>query len=254
MKITIIGAGNVATHLAEELSKLKDVNILQIFSKTENSAKILAEKINCNWTTNIFKIADSDLYIISTNDDSIKEIAQIKQLKNKFIVHTSGSVEMKILSKNTTNYGVFYPLQTFKKEQNVNFSEIPMCIEASSTQNFDILQNLAEKICKKAYKINSTQRQNIHIAAIFVNNFTNHLFHIANEIISINDVSIEILKPLIEQTFQNIQKNNPYNIQTGPAKRKDFEIINKHIEALKTVNVNFAEVYRSISNSIGKMY
>ena len=254
MKITIIGAGNVATHLAGNLSHQKDIDILQIFSKTKNSAKILAKKINCAWTNDISKIIESDLYIIATNDDSIQKIAQTEQLKNKFIVHTSGSVEMKVLSKNTVNFGVFYPLQTFQKEQKVEFSEIPMCIEASNEQNFNILRNLAKKISKKVYKINSEQRKNIHIAAVFVNNFINHLFHIANEIISRKDISIEILKPLIEQTFKNIQTNNPYDIQTGPAKRNDKNILENHIETLKTIDVNFAGVYRKISDSIIKSY
>ena len=252
MNIVIIGAGNVATHLAINLSQHE--NIVQIFSRSEKSAIILSEKIKCKWTVNFSEIILADLYIIAVNDDSIPEITNIPQLKNKFIVHTSGSVEMNVLNKNTDNFGIFYPLQTFNKEQNIDFSKIPICIEASSEQNLKILHNLSNKISKKVYKINSDQRKNIHIAAVFVNNFINHLFHIANQIISRKDISIEILKPLIEQTFQNIQKNNPYDIQTGPAKRKDNEVIENHINTLKTIDVNYAEIYRQISDSIIKSY
>lgn len=254
MNIIIIGAGNVATHIAKNLSQQKDVNILQIISKTENSAKELAEKINCDWTNNYEKIKDSDLYIISTNDDSIQEIAKLKQLKNKFVVHTSGSTGIDVLKSNSDKYGVFYPLQTFKKEKKIFFFEIPVCIEASDKKHLDILEDLAIKISNKIYKINSEQRQNIHIAAVFVNNFTNHLFHIANEIISENNISIEILKPLIEQTFKNIQTNNPFDIQTGPARRNDQKVLDNHIETLKMIDINFADIYKKISDSIRETY
>ncbi|MBN2663432.1 MAG: DUF2520 domain-containing protein [Bacteroidales bacterium] len=254
MKISIIGAGNVATHLAINFAKAEEITVVQIISKTEKSAKSLAEKIYCEWTIDFDKLKSADLYIIATNDDSIETVAKNEHLKNKFIVHTSGSSDMSILTKNSTEYGVFYPMQTFKKSKEVDFSEIPIFIEASTPPFLEKLEFLAKKITKKVYKIDSKQRKFLHISAVFANNFTNHLLYIAQDIAQKNNLDFEILKPLIKETFEKVLGNNPFENQTGPARRNDEIIISKHIESLSKIDKNYSDIYKIISESIKKTH
>jgi predicted short-subunit dehydrogenase-like oxidoreductase (DUF2520 family) len=250
MKISIIGSGNVATHLAIAIHNAGE-QIVQVFSKNIRNAETLAKKINTKHFTDKFdNIEEADLYIISVSDTAIKQIAAEQKLRKKFLVHTSGSVEMKIFQEYTDNYGVFYPLQTFKKEQKINMQEVPICLEASDKKKLDILQNLSKKISNKIYFIDSHQRKKLHLSAVFVNNFVNHLFAIAAEIIEKEGLNFEILKPLIQKTFENIENNKPSEIQTGPAVRADMEVIRKHIEMLKNYNHNYSEIYKIISESI----
>lgn len=254
MKIAVIGAGNVATHLALNLNIQNDVEIIQIISKTNESAQILAKKINCSYSNDFNKIKKADLYIISTNDDSIEYVATNEKLKNKFLVHTSGSTEMKILSKYSDKFGVFYPMQTFKKDVNVDFKEIPLFIEASNFELLEDLEFLAKKISNNVHKIDSNQRMNLHIAAVFINNFTNHLFYIAEEILKVNSLESNVLKPLIDETLKKLKSNKPLQNQTGPARRKDFKIIEKHLKNLSDIKPDFTEIYKAISESISRVY
>lgn len=249
MNIVIIGAGNVATHLSIALTKagLKPV---QILSKTENNAAKLAFLINSQYTTNPDELKDADLYILAVSDSAINEIIELPRLKNKFIAHTAGSVPMKVFKKVTPKYGVLYPLQTLKKSIEVDFTKVPLCIEASDEQSLLMLKQIAYKISDNVYFVNSEQRKNLHLSAVFANNFVNHLFAIANDIVEKSGVDKKILLPLIEQTFLNIQKNKPAMIQTGPAIRNDFSTIDNHLELLKQFPEIYSSVYKLISKSI----
>ncbi len=253
MKVIIIGAGNLATNLALAFYE-NNVNVVQIMSKNISSAKKLAKKINCQYTDDLQNIKKADIYFISISDDAIKKVANSIFLKNKFLVHTAGAVNIDILSENTDKYGVFYPLQTFKKEQKVCFSEIPVCIEAVNENLLTNLQFIAEKITKKVYKIDSQKRLKLHIAGVFTNNFINHLMFLANKLIEDDEFSKEILIPLLEKTFSNLKNKNFYEIQTGPAKRKDIKTINKHLEFIEKNNRKIAEVYRILTESIKYYY
>ncbi len=254
MKIVFIGSGNVATHLSTALSKT-DIHIIQIISKNIANAQKLANSIECeSFSDTLNDLLEADLYIIAVADAEIKKIASHKFFKDRFLVHTCGSVKMNILSENTNQYGVFYPLQTFNKNNRVDFSEVPICLEASNDEVYNKLEKLSGKISTKIFKINSEQREKLHIAAVFVNNFVNHLFALANEIVERENIDSEILKPLISATFENMYKKNPFDIQTGPAIRNDIETIEKHLSILKNYPKNFVEVYEIISESIRQMY
>lgn len=249
MNIVIIGAGNVATHLSIALTKagLKPV---QILSKTENNAAKLAFLINSQYTTNPDELKNADLYILAVSDSAIKEIIEHQKLKNKFLVHTAGSVPMSVFRKVTPKYGVLYPLQTLKKSYEVDFTKVPLCIEACDDDSLLILKQIAYKISDNVNFIDSEQRAKLHLSAVFVNNFVNHLFAIANDIVEKSGVDKKILLPLIEQTFINVQKNNPAHIQTGPANRNDFSTIDKHLELLKQFPNIYSDLYKIISKSI----
>ncbi len=248
-KIVIIGAGNVGTQLGLAFKKSKHT-IVQVYSKHKSSASKLAHSLNCNYTNYPEKIdTTATIYIIAVKDDSIIEVANLLRLKDKIIIHTSGSVEMTILKHASKNFGVFYPLQTFSKNNNVDFKIIPICIEANNTGTFKILQTLAKSISNNVQKINSEQRKTIHLAAVFACNFSNHLYTIASSILTSANISFDILKPLIEETAKKIKNTHPAEVQTGPAVRNDTKTIKHHLKMLSNKK-EYKKIYTLMSKSI----
>lgn len=163
------------------------------------------------------------------------------------MVHTSGSTDINVLdSKNRK--GVFYPLQTFTKNKSVDFSQIPICIETEVPSDFEIIEKLAKSVSNSVYLINGNQRKALHVSAVFVCNFANHLFTIGNTICVENNIPFEILQPLIKETAEKIQSLSPSEAQTGPAIRNDQKTIEKHIDFL--TNENQKEIYKILTKSI----
>lgn len=247
--IVFIGAGNVATNLAHEL-KSKGLNILQIYSRTLNSAEKLASALNAEFTDNIEKILqNADLYIVSVNDDIILDLLNNLYLTNKKIVHTSGSVDINVFSNLSDNYGVFYPLQTFSKDEIITFSEIPLCIEANNLSFQNQLFELANNISDNVQIINSDERRVLHIAAVFACNFSSYMYLVSNDILKEKKISFDILKPLIQRTAEKVSKIEPMKAITGPAKRNDIEVIKKHLIYLEKFP-EFKKIYKDLSDSI----
>jgi len=232
--IVLIGAGNVATQLGKALQK-QEKNIVQVLSRTLDSAEKLARQISSTAISNPDHLTrDADLYILSVPDDEIQNVLASINFHDSLLVHTSGSVGMDVLNKVSSNFGVFYPLQTFSKTRDVDFSDIPICIEACDEKVCLLLTNLATEISADVRKINSAQRQTIHLAAIFASNFTNHMYTLADEILEKENISFDILKPLIRETAKKIEYKTPKDSQTGPAIRGDMKVIEKHIQDLQS--------------------
>ncbi len=230
--ITIVGQGNVAWLYNDVMTK-QGFAVNCISSRKEIGKEDL----------------EADLIIIAVSDKAIEEVISKFKLEKSILVHTSGTMDMDILRNSSENYGVFYPLQTISKAIEVDFSSIPLCIEASNEKTFSLLSNLANKLSKKVYKISSEQRKEIHIAAVFANNFTNHLFGIAKQELEKKDIPFEILFPLIDQTIAKIKENNPFDVQTGPAKRGDVLIMESHQARLED---DEREIYKLLSGKIIK--
>ena len=227
IKVVIIGYGNVASHL------------YNVFSKTD---VISISKIN---SRNIKDIPDSDIIIIAVSDDAISEVSNQLKNNNSLIAHTSGTVSLDAIK--SKRKGVFYPLQTFTKEKSIDFSKVPFCIEATNDTDLQILTNLAGAIDAKTYQITTAQRKKLHIAAVFVNNFSNHMYTIGKEICDQHQVPFEILLPLIKETANKITEISPAEAQTGPGKRNDEQTIKNHLEQL---NSQQQEIYSLITKSI----
>ena len=244
IKIVILGNGNVATHLTKAFYKNKDARVVQVYTRSTKPKFCL--KNNIEITHNINNLKDADVYIISISDDAIVAFSKQLDLKDKLVVHTSGSVAMRDLVCNARK-GVFYPLQTISKNAKVKFKKIPICLESENEKDYLLLEKLANTISKKVYKINSEQRQNLHVAAVFVNNFTNYLYKIGNDICDEKNVKFEILKPLILETANKIKQISPEEAQTGPAKRNDKKTIKKHLELLTNEQ---QKIYNLLSKSI----
>jgi len=245
IKIVIIGSGNVAHHLIQAFAKSKKVEVIQVFARQKESVSPLfdSNKIISTYTD----LAEADLYIIAVSDDAIASVSLKLQFKNRLVVHTSGTVSMNSLDSNNRK-GIFYPLQTFSKNKAVNFRTIPICLESENETDLELLKNVAESISNSVFEINSQQRKALHVSAVFVNNFVNHLYQIGNEICIENNVPFEILKPLILETANKVLSLSPKEAQTGPAKRNDSKTIAAHLDFLS--NENQATIYKILTQSI----
>lgn len=248
IKLVILGGGNLAIHLANVMLKTADVSLVQIYNRSISAIQQFEKQVAI--TDDYKKLKKADLYIICVSDNAIETISSKITSGNSLVVHTSGSTAMSVL-KSHKRYGVFYPLQTFSKKRRVNFSKVPICLESNNSDDLKLLTKLASKISKSTYFINSEQREQLHTAAVFVNNFVNHLYHIGNEICTEHNVEPNILQPLIEETAKKAARFSPYEAQTGPARRGDKITIEKH---LKKLSKNQEEIYKLLSHSIATTY
>lgn len=245
IKLTLIGSGNVAQHLLSAFNKNPDIEVVQVFSRKLESVSHLIpiDKI----VTNFDDLAEADVYIIAVSDDAIADVASQLPFKNRLVVHTSGSASMENLNDNNRK-GVFYPLQTFTKGKEVDFKSIPICIESQFNDDYNILKKVADSISDKVFTINSEQRRSLHVSAVFVNNFVNHLYAIGNAICDEHQVPFEILQPLIRETADKIISLSPTEAQTGPAKRNDKTTIEAHLDFLS--DQNHKNIYKLLTQSI----
>ncbi|PWS28394.1 DUF2520 domain-containing protein [Pedobacter yonginense] len=249
MKIAILGSGNVATHLSKALQAIGE-DLVQVYSPNIEHAKILAEPLGASAINHLNEVVkDADLYIISVKDDAIAAVAEGLKGANGIVVHTSGTTDSNILSSKFENAGVLYPLQTFSKSKEVSFERIPLCVEANTDHNFDVLNKLAHKLSNQVYHLDAEKRRVLHLAAVFACNFTNHMYALANELLVKNNLDFEIIKPLIAETADKVMANLPENVQTGPAIREDNITIKKHLDMLSDLP-ELQEIYQKLSNSI----
>lgn len=249
LKVTIIGSGNVSQHLITALQKTQntgnEIELVQVYSRKRESITALLDSSKI--VTDFNDLLEADLYIIAVSDDAIASVSDQLPFKNRLVVHTSGSVALDSLNNNNRK-GVFYPLQTFTKNKEVDFKNIPICLESENSTDFRLLEKVAKSISDKVFAINSQQRKALHVAAVFVNNFTNHLYHLGNEICKEHQVPFDILKPLILETAQKITTLSPEDAQTGPAKRNDQQTIEAH--QLFLTNSNQSNIYKILTQSI----
>lgn len=248
-KIVIIGSGNVGYQLAWHLHN-SGHQIVQVFSRHLPSAKWIGNLMDIPCTDSYREIdQEADIYLVTVKDDAIGEVASQLKLNDQVIAHTSGSVPGSVLKDVSKNFGIFYPLQTLSRNVSVDFSVIPICVDASNAHTLAILRDLASSLSSKIIEVNDEQRFAIHVAAVFANNFTNHLFSISQMILERSGLSFEIFKPLISETVRKIQNHDPLNVQTGPAVRRDHKTIENHLEYLKH-DGRFAEIYKMLSDDI----
>jgi len=250
LSISIIGTGNVAQHLFDELmSYPKSIKVDQVIGRNLKSLSYFKDKVETSSDYN--NISHSDICIIAINDDAISSVSQQLKINNCLIVHTSGSKAMTLLDKHK-RIGVFYPLQTFSKNRKVSFKTIPICIESAQEADLFVLQKLGKIISNKVVTITSKERKSLHLAAVFVNNFTNHVNHIAHEVCLENKVSYKLLHPLLLETIHKLEELSPLDAQTGPAKRDD----QRTIEAQKNMltKASHKKIYHTLSQSIKETY
>ena len=248
MQIVLIGSGNVAFHLAKAFTEAQ-IPISQIFGRNTTELQKISEQFSIPFSTET--LADADLYIISVSDSSIAEVSALIKNKNVLVAHTSGSVSREALSGNYRK-SVFYPLQTFSKSKNLDYSKIPFFIDAENENDEEILKNLASKISKNVMIANDEKRKYIHLTAVFACNFVNHLYARAKEISDSQGIPFDYFLPLIDETTQKIHELEPKLAQTGPAIRNDEKVLKLH-ESLLTDEEKL-KIYKTLNESIKKMY
>ncbi len=233
MNIVIIGSGNVAAVLGRKLLKAGHV-IQQIYGRNATAASELAYEWNtesANYTSLIVKTAD--VYLVAVADTAIAAVAADLRLKNKIVAHTAAAVPMDVLKGVTDNYGVFYPLQSMRKQQE-NSPELTIYTEASNADTKKVLDQLAASITNNPVQpADLDKRSRLHVAAVFASNFTNYLFDLAASFCNKEGISFSELLPLIRNTVERLNEESPSQMQTGPAVRKDLDTIHKHQELLK---------------------
>ena len=242
ISVVILGSGNVASQLIKAFLKIDTINLKQVYTRNQEDINTLKDSIDT--TNDISLLKQADITIIAVSDEAISSISS--HIKNSFVVHTSGSVDMKSLN-NIGRKGVFYPLQSFSKKKLVDFKNIPICLESETNEDLLKLEELVSLLQSKSYILSSHQRKKIHVAAVFANNFSNHMYTIANEICEKYNIPFDILHPLIEETSNKIKNLTPEKAQTGPAKRNDAETIENHLNLLSQKQ---QEIYLKITQSI----
>ncbi|RDY61769.1 Rossmann-like and DUF2520 domain-containing protein [Flagellimonas nanhaiensis] len=248
LSAVILGTGNLARHLFGVFSKTENVDVVQVVGRNER--RLVQYFDSTHISTDFDTVKDADVYIIAVSDRAIGDVSRFLKNKKGLVVHTSGATEMDAIQ--TENRGVFYPLQTFSEERSANFRSIPICIEARKKESLSILQELADSISDKVHKIDSEQRKKLHLAAVFVNNFTNHFYLIGEEICASAGLSFDLLKPLIRETAEKVQSMSPAKAQTGPARRNDTISMEKHLTLLK--DQKQIELYTLCSKAIKEVY
>jgi predicted short-subunit dehydrogenase-like oxidoreductase (DUF2520 family) len=252
MRIVLIGTGNVATRLGLALHA-KNAEIIQIFGRSAANASQLAASLQCPYTVSKSEIkSDADLYILAVSDDAIAEVAAMLPTGgDRIILHTAGSVPMGLLDAFSANYGVLYPLQTLSRQKEIDFSNVPICIEANTPSNLEKLRVLAATISAQVVVIDSDQRRQLHLAAVFVCNFVNHLYAIGDELVREQRLDFELLKPLILETASKVTKFSPHEVQTGPAIRGNNAVIDGHLKMLEQ-HPGWQKLYELLSMDISK--
>ena len=253
MKIVLIGAGNLATHLGKALHAAGH-DMVQVFSRTMQSAETLASLLDAEPLTDIAQVRDdADVYIFSVKDSALEQlISQLCGGEKKVFLHTAGSMPMSVFRGKALHYGVLYPMQTFSKQREVDFSIIPCFIEANDEFALKQIEGLAGQISHRVYQLSSEDRKYLHLSAVFACNFANHCYAASQELLQQHGIPFDVMLPLIDETAAKVHGMTPKEAQTGPAVRYDENVIGKQIQLLEN-QPYFQKIYDCMSKSIHEL-
>lgn len=253
MKIVLIGAGNLATHLGKALHAAGH-DMVQVFSRTMQSAETLASLLDAEPLTDMAQVRDdADVYIFSVKDSALEQlISQLCGGEKKVFLHTAGSMPMSVFRGKTLHYGVLYPMQTFSKQREVDFSIIPCFIEANDEFALKQIEGLAGQISHRVYQLSSEDRKYLHLSAVFACNFANHCYAASQKLLQQHGIPFDVMLPLIDETAAKVHGMTPKEAQTGPAVRYDENVIGKQIQLLEN-QPYFQKIYDCMSKSIHEL-
>ena len=253
MKIVLIGAGNLATHLGKALHAAGH-DMIQVFSRTMQSAETLASLLDAEPLTDIAQVRDdADVYIFSVKDSALEQlISQLCGGEKKVFLHTAGSMPMSVFRGKALHYGVLYPMQTFSKQREVDFSIIPCFIEANDEFALKQIEGLAGQISHRVFQLSSEDRKYLHLSAVFACNFANHCYAASQELLQQHGIPFDVMLPLIDETAAKVHGMTPKEAQTGPAVRYDENVIGKQIQLLEN-QPYFQKIYDCMSKSIHEL-
>ncbi len=253
MNIAIIGSGNIATYFATKLFE-GGHTIVQIISPTLENAQALASRFHCAYSSNTNELSDqAEMCILAVKDDIIKTILLQTDFKNKFLIHTAGSVTLNDLSGASPNLGCMWCMYSINKNHLPERTNIPLIINAANNDTLEKIKTLADCISSSVYSLSDEQKLTAHLAAVFANNFANHMFTIGQDILQQEQIPFDLLIPLIENTVEKLTYTSPDKLQTGPAIRNDKGTMAKHIELLKSHD-DYRNIYTLLTESIQKKH
>ncbi|MFC7358442.1 Rossmann-like and DUF2520 domain-containing protein [Jejudonia soesokkakensis] len=245
IRVCFLGFGNVNYHLCKAFVGAKDVAVIQVYNRSKMDSVSFLKDIPT--TTTLSELKEADVYIIGIPDNAIASFSEAIPVKNKLVIHTSGGVSITELSENNRR-GVLWPLQTFSKSKDVDFKTIPLCLEAEAPTDLELLKRLGNSIAKTIVAISSKERATLHLSAVFVNNFVNHLYGVSETLLRKKNIDFNLLKPLILETATKIETLSPSEAQTGPAKRNDTKTIEKHLHLLE--ETPYQQLYKTLTQAI----
>lgn len=251
MKTVLIGAGNLASNLAPALRKAGH-DIVAVYSRTRQSAEALATEVGARATDSISDLpVEADLFIIAVKDTCVATLIPqlVKGRQQQLFVHTAGSLPMSLFEGHATRYGVFYPMQTFSRQRRLDFTDIPLFLEASDAQTLQTLHELAGSLSQQVYDLSSADRRHLHLAAVYACNFANHCFALSADILERHGLPFSVMLPLIDETARKVHSLHPRDAQTGPAVRFDENVMQKHLQLLAGEPL-LSQIYELLSQSI----
>ena len=255
LRAVVIGSGNVASALAPALEEAGAIEVMTVCSPTLSHAEELAGKLHGAVAVNDLSLipAAAQLYLVSVTDDALAEVAaKAPRAAGAVWLHTSGGVDASVLSPLSPNYGVLYPLQTFSKGRHTDFNTIPVFVEGATAEALDVAERLGEALSEDVRVADGDTRRKLHAAAVFACNFTNHMYAIASDILRREaDADLSVLKPLLEETLAKALSMPPADVQTGPARRRDTRVMERHMALIQP---DEAYLYKILSDSIMKRY
>lgn len=248
MQIVIIGSGNVATVLGK-LAQTKKHDIIQVFSRNNEHARALANELGCSFTNDSTALdMHADIYLVAVSDSALYEFDKRFNLQRKLVLHTAGSVSKDVLTNISDNYGVLYPLQSLRKEVNLQ-QQIPFLIDGNTNDITTFIEDFAKSLSSNVFRATDEERLKLHVAAVVVSNFTNHLYALAESFCTDENVDFKLLLPLIQETATRITFISPSEAQTGPAIRNDVFTLDKHLRLLKD-HPKLKTIYLKLTDSI----
>ena len=238
------------TNLGKALASAKEREIVQVWSRTRESAQALAAVLCTPFTTDLNDVIEADVYILAVKDSALESlIPRLTRLHpHALFLHTAGSMPMDVFKGYAHHYGVFYPMQTFSKNKEVNFKEIPVFVEANNKNALEVVKKLAATVSDAVYELTTEQRKYLHLAAVFACNFTNHCYDLAARVLEPQGIPFSVMLPLIDETARKVHELSPHDAQTGPAVRYDENVINRQMAMIDDENTR--QIYKLLSQSI----
>lgn len=250
MKVISVGAGRLAWHLVQALSGAGH-EVVQVYSRTEESAAALAAKVGAQPVCRIDDVGDADVYVVAVKDAVLADVVRqlCKGRAARVFLHTAGSMPMQVFDGLAAHYGVFYPMQTFSKERALDFSRIPIFLEGSDPVALGVARTLAESVSRQVVELSGEGRRRLHLAAVFACNFANHCYELASEVLQEQGLPFSVMQALVDETAAKVSELSPRQAQTGPAVRYDQNVMEAQLSLLADRPLA-QQIYRLMSKSI----
>lgn len=238
------------TNLGKALAAARKNEIVQVWSRSGQSAQALASVLGTSFTTDIDKVVEADAYILAVKDSALESLIPplARQHPDALFLHTAGSMPMDVFKGYARHYGVLYPMQTFSKNKEVDFREIPVFIEANNENALLVIRSIASTVSDRLYELTTEQRKYLHLAAVFACNFANHCYALAARVLEPQGIPFSVMLPLIDETARKVHQLSPHDAQTGPAVRYDENVISRQMALIDDEKTR--QVYKLLSQSI----